>query len=450
MIRSKIISLCIVCIFLGSCKQYVDIDPPPDLQTVDIVFSNDGKATASVTAIYGSMINSGSFANYMTTLFAALSADELVRFNPNADYEQLNANELTVTNAQVDAYWSSPYKIIYFANAAIEALNNASSLSTEVKTCLLAECRFLRAFCYFYLVEFFGDVPWITGTNYQQNMVIPRKDKQEIVQSILDELEAVKPMLNANYTGTEKVRPNKWTVTALLARIYLYTGDWQKAEANATEIINSGMYTPLANPGAVFLKTSKEAIWQLMPVSGQLTETSQMRPNGTVPRNYMTQDLLSQFLPTDLRRQKWIDSITSSGIKYYYPGKYKNTASANITEYYVMFRVAEQYLIRAEARIRLGGIAAAIDDLNVIRTRAGLPSITILPTMEQALSLVEEERRKELFCEWGHRWLDLIRTGRANTVLGAIKPLWQPTDILYPIPEAEIRTNPFLVQNPGY
>ncbi len=450
MIRYKIISLFILGISLGACKKYVDIDPPSDYLTVDKVFSDDGKATASVTAIYGSMINTNSFASYSTTLYGGLSADELIPFNPTGNLDEINDNEIAVNNSLMESYWGSPYKFIYFSNAAIEALNNSTSLSEAVKKRLLAESRFIRSFCYSYLVQFFGDVPWITGTNYQQNMIAPRKNKQEIIQSIVEELEALKPMLDANYTGTEKVRPNKWTVAALLARMYLYAGDWQKAEANATEIINSGLYTPLANPGTVYLKTSKEAIWHLMPVSGELRERAQMAPSSTNPRNYITSGLVSQFEPTDLRRQKWIDSITSSGIKYYYPAKYKNGSSANIAEYYVVFRVAEQYLIRAEARIRQGNIAEAITDLNVIRTRAGIALINNTPSTDQALLMVEEERRKELFCEWGHRWLDLIRTGRANAVLGPLKPLWQSTDMLYPVPEAEILSNPFLVQNPGY
>ena len=164
----------------------------------------------------------------------------------------------------------------------------------------------------------------------------------------------------------------------------------------------------------------------------------------------MSPQLLSAFATGDQRRFKWMDSITSAGTRYYYPGKYKNTSSASIPEYQVVFRVAEQFLIRAEARFHQGNWVGAIEDLNVIRTRAGLPSLALTlspPEIEQA---IVQERRTELFCEWGHRWFDLNRTGTSTQVLGVMKPTWNPYDTLYPVPLNEILTNPNLTQNSGY
>ena len=126
---------------------------------------------------------------------------------------------------------------------------------------------------------------------------------------------------------------------------------------------------------------------------------------------------------------------------------------APATEYYMVFRLAEQYLIRAEARVQLGQTSLGITDLNALRNRAGLESISTGLSKEQAVIAVAKERQTELFTEWGHRWFDLKRTGKASGVLSAM-PIKQPWkgdyQLLYPIPADEIVRDHFLVQNPNY
>jgi starch-binding outer membrane protein, SusD/RagB family len=95
-------------------------------------------------------------------------------------------------------------------------------------------------------------------------------------------------------------------------------------------------------------------------------------------------------------------------------------------------------------------LQSAKDDLNIVRKRACLPDANA-NTKDELLLAIELERQKEFFAEWGHRWLDLKRTDRANTILAPIKaPNWQPTDILYPLPFQEIQRNHALIQNEGY
>lgn len=117
----------------------------------------------------------------------------------------------------------------------------------------------------------------------------------------------------------------------------------------------------------------------------------------------------------------------------------------------MVMRLAEQYLIRAEARIQQGKLDDGRNDLDAIRHRAGLPNLSTSLTQPALLLAVEQERKVELFAEWGHRWFDLKRTKRADAVLGPIKGAnWQSTDTLYPIPSDAIRTNANLTQNEGY
>jgi hypothetical protein len=185
-----------------------------------------------------------------------------------------------------------------------------------------------------------------------------------------------------------------------------------------------------------------------------------------VAHYYLTDPLLNAFEAGDLRRSAWVNSTDNSIVSNappsttWYPYKYKlgganaNTGSPS-PEYYMMLRLAEVLLIRAEARAHGagGGPAAAVADLDLIRTRAGLDDLPDNLDQTQAQAAVAQERRVELFAEWGHRWLDLKRTGQAVATLSAI-PLKQPWagdyQLLYPIPPNEIRADHFLVQNPGY
>jgi hypothetical protein len=121
-----------------------------------------------------------------------------------------------------------------------------------------------------------------------------------------------------------------------------------------------------------------------------------------------------------------------------------------VVEYTMVLRTAEQYLIRAEARARQNNLDGARSDLDSIRLRAGLSPLPDNLNQAQLLLAVEQERRVELFAEWGHRWLDLKRTGRALTVLSAEKPDIDENDLLLPIPASSINANVFLEPNPGY
>jgi starch-binding outer membrane protein, SusD/RagB family len=108
-------------------------------------------------------------------------------------------------------------------------------------------------------------------------------------------------------------------------------------------------------------------------------------------------------------------------------------------------------LIRAEARMQLGNIAGAIEDVNIIRSRAGLTPLLTSLTPDEAASAIQQERRIELFAELGHRWLDLKRTNKVDLVIGTLKPsTWKPTAALWPVPLDQISANPSLTQNKGY
>ncbi|PSL45413.1 SusD-like starch-binding protein associating with outer membrane [Chitinophaga niastensis] len=451
-------------VLMPSCKKFVAFDPPPTFTTDDKVFNNDKSATAAMLAVYIGMMNdrygsNGSFVCFSMTALGSMSANELVWTQNNTTaptFQQFGDHALTPDNTYVHAFWLDGYNYIYQINAILEGLQKSTGVSAGVKQQLEGEARFMRAFCYFYLVNLFGDVPLVLTTAYQGNMILPRTSSDKVWQQIIDDLTAAKGMLTTTYPTAERLRPNRWTASALLARTYLYTGKWPEAEAAANGIIASGDYaTTLPALNTVFLKGSTEAIWQLQPVqaSANTLEGAQFIVTGVTQPNYeFTPQLLSAFEPGDQRKIEWIGYSDPANPAWAYPSKYK-AGAGSVTEYYMVFRLTEQYMIRAEACARQGGakLPQALADLNVIRKRAGV-LLSAITDKDALLLAIEHERQVEFFAEWGHRWFDLKRTGRAEAILKPLSPPgnWKPGSVLYPIPSSEISADPKLTQNDAY
>ena len=178
--------------------------------------------------------------------------------------------------------------------------------------------------------------------------------------------------------------------------------------------------------------------------------TNYLAAAGSIPAYSLYDTLYNSFEATDLRKTNWAGITTVSGKNYYFINKYKVRTGTG-AEYNIALRFAELYLIRGEARAQLANITGAKADIDVVRARAGLSALNASITQVQLLFAIEQERKVELFGEWGHRWFDLKRTARADAVIGGQKPAtWQSTDVLYPIPENQRMANPSLTQNPGY
>lgn len=439
-----------------SCKKFVEVDSPNDQLNSDKVFKDSSSATSAITGIYSEMLtNRNLFSNSSVTLYGGLSADELYFYTPGIK-DEFTKNEITqINHINIDnSFWKPAYKNIYAANLALEKLSQSQLLSSSLKSQLAGEAKFIRAFCYFHLVNLFGDVPLITSTKYQNAATTPRTAVAEIYSQIINDLNEAKTLLSVQYVSSERVRPNKWTAAALLSRCYLYTNRWQEAESEANLIVNSGLYLLETNLNNVFLKGSTEAIWQLKPVRPGFNtyEGLEILPASSfsVPTYLVKSGLRNSFENGDNRKNLWIKFRVFNADTLYFPNKYKVPNGASLVEYYMAFRVAEIFLIRAEAAMNQNKVLNAVSDINVIRSRAGLGNTFAndLPSLKMA---IEQERRSELFCEWAHRWYDIKRTNRANNILAPLKgATWQLTDTLWPIPQQEINLNPTLSQNPGY
>jgi hypothetical protein len=478
------IFILVIAFSIGGCKKFVDVAAPPTSVNQGNVYASDATAISVLTGIYTNMnMNGYPFTgNESISVFSGLSADELTLYggvtvaNFIAYYQNaLVGNSL---NGAGSEYWSPTYNYIFDCNAAIEGLNASTALTPAVKQQLLGEAKFMRAFFYFYLVNLFGQVPLVTGTNAQVNAQLGQATQAQVYQQIVADLTDAKGLLSDGYVGldaisstTERVRPNKWAATALLARAYLYTEKWDSATAMATSVINNSALYSLDTLNGVFLANSTEAIWQLQPiVSGWNTQdaitfilpsTGLSNVNGTAGNPvYLSSNLLSSFEPGDGRRANWVDSVIVNGETFYYPYKYKSaTQGAPLTEYLMVLRLGEQYLIRAEAEAEVNDLGDAATDLNAIRGRADLANIPSNTATSQTflLAAIQHERQVELFTEWGHRWLDLKRTGTVDAIMGTQGNAcqekggsWSNNWQWYPLPLADIQLDPKLVQNEGY
>lgn len=435
-----------------SCEDFVEIEAPKTELVGSVVFTDEQTAEAALIGIYSQMTEGfGGFANYKTTLLTGLYADELDNFNTSATQVEFYENALNPNNGDLSNLWKEPYTYIYQANAIIEGLSTAEGISDRSKDQLIGEALFIRAFCHFYLVNFFGDVPYITTTDYLENSKASRLPIADVYNFLIDDLQEAALLLTESYVSDGRVRPNKYVAKALLARAYLYIGDWINAENAANTLIEASQYHLEADVNQVFLAGSREAIWQLYPViTGLNTVEGFSFIFYSAPYNVaLSNQVVEAFEENDQRLSSWIGSVTSGSDIFYYPNKYKIFFSSTLSEYYMVLRLAEQYLIRAEARTHLNNLDGALADLNRIRNRAELDNF-ISTSNELVLEAVYKERQRELFEEWGHRWFDLKRTGKADEVLSLVKPGWQSTDKLFPIPQTELQINPNITQNPGY
>ncbi|WP_243408697.1 RagB/SusD family nutrient uptake outer membrane protein [Flavobacterium sp. WLB] len=456
------IAIKLICFFVlllaESCDSFVEVDLPKSQLINETVFEDYSTASAALTDIYSNIRTKGVLTGASTGISNTLGnyTDEIISVDkPNNASLLFYNNALLPSNSNVALYWNVSYNQIYAANSIIEGAQKSKNLTLEQKQQLQGEALFIRALLHFYLVNLFGDIPYITQTDFKQNSIVTRIPAQKIYEIIIHDLEDAASLLPVDYNGSERVRPNQFTAKALLSRAYLYNKSYLEAANTASAVINEGaIYKLEPDIAKVFLLSSKETIWQLQSgnTGANTLEASFFTfTAGPPPLVSLNSNLVNSFSAGDLRRSNWIKAISNKTSTWYHAYKYKeNNATSASKEYSIVFRLAEQYLIRAEARAQQGELIGAKEDLSKIRNRAGLSNTTAV-SKDEILDAILNERRWELFTERGHRFFDLKRNGELDNVLTGLKLGWNSDDRLLPIPQSELSTNPNLrPQNPGY
>jgi hypothetical protein len=438
----------------SSCEKFVELGAPPTQVLASEAFATDASANSVIRGLYTTTLSINLAG--ISTFYTGLAADDLQYNAADPNTSEFASNNILNTNGNVANFWSNCYQLIKNANNAISGLETSTTLTPTIKDQLLGEAKFFRAYAYFYLINLYGDVPLQLRDDLHafEDATLSRTPVQQVYDQIIADLKDAESKLATTYdaTASPRGRANKAAASALLARVYLYQKDYQNAESYATKVLQSSDYG-MPTPDKNFVNSSNEVILQLGNQSGVTTFGSNYITAATATPGYTLPDAVYNSFETsptiDLRKANWTSPKTVSNKIYYAITKYK-VSSGTGSEYHIMLRLAEQYLIRAEARANLGKLAESRTDVDAVRTRAGLAGLNASLNQTQLLSAIETERLHEFFGEFGHRWLDLKRTNRATAVLSPIKSNWQATDVLFPIPQTQILINRNLTQNPGY
>jgi len=460
-------------LWMMGCNNFTNVDAPDSKIEASKIYQDNRTAMMALYNIYGGMFDKNASPAKLAR-YTGLCSDEL-ELAWESNTEGFYWNNISSGSIYVDSLWSTCYLYIRNANDVFWGCAGSEKLDSGIRRQLMGEALFIRAYWFFYLTNLFGDIALPTTTDAKVNALLSRTIQSKVYDQIISDLKTAVIDLHDNYVGpdskslsNERNRPNKAAAFALLARAYLYKGDYENAEFQANTIIAMNEVYDLVPLDQVFLKNSKEAIWQLSAGTPNVSSINTTEGNEfiiTQPPKYRIQQAISSYLLKafdvgDQRRKHWISSYTDKSVSptvtYYYPYKYKVSSGDDLKEYSMMIRLGEIYLIRAECEVQLGHLSAALADLNKIRQRAGLAAFPEgALDAKGMLKVILKERQTELFTEQGHRWFDLKRTGTIDSVMSIVTPSkggypWNAYRQLWPIPINDIRRAPNLVQNPGY
>lgn len=436
-----------------ACEKLVEVEIPNNQITTAQVFEDVQTANAALSGLYARLYDNSPIAGDQSGPTLGSYTDDLDCYSvavANSRYD-IYQNKQIGTNTEIYSYWSSTYQTIYIANAIIEGIEN-SALPTAEKNRIKGEALLIRSILFFYLQQIFGDIPYVTSTNYTVNQSLSKTTSSEVLLRLESDLSLSMDLLKDEYRNAERIYPNKKAAQLMLAKIYLLQQRWSDAELLLKSIVQSPLYQFENNITKVFQKTGTHILWQLKPKnSGDGTkESSTYYFANSAPNNYaISQDLINNFSNVDLRKQNWLAVVTFNGNTWYRSDKYKNRTN-NTTEYSIVFRLEEVYLLLAEALVQQNKLPEALPYVNPTRQRAGLSTLTGATMQPALLNEILLENRKEFFTEMGHRFLDLKRTNRLNTLI-TVKPNWKSYHNLWPLPQQELLLNSNLnPQNTGY
>ena len=450
--KKSILIISVLFLLCGtSCNNILNVEP--EIYVSDnTAFTDDKSAYAALIGVYDATQN---YYGPNLNSHNVISDNVVNNTSPGNIIPTLTAAGSSGADPTGGGAYGSMYEAINRANSVIvkTAALSETVISIASKNQYMGEAYFLRALAYATLVKTYGGVPIIlepTSSPTQDNG-IKRSTVAENYAQILTDLDKAESLLS---TTIVRNRANKWSVYALKARIFLYTEKWELSEEQANKLISNTTFK-LVKPYSTFYTTAKsdESIFEL---------TFSAADKNPVYTNYLAAldggrldyipegNFVAQLLDPNL------GGARKSLVKLQPDGKYtlaqygKQDGSSS----FFVLRIAEQYLIRAEARANktAADLVGAVADINLIKIRSDVPTFvsTSSTTKQDILLAIEKERRYELGFE-GHRFIDIVRTNRAAKVFGDLNPLFtNPQRWVFPIPYGQLLADPDLVQNPGY
>jgi starch-binding outer membrane protein, SusD/RagB family len=454
--KSRIHTYYLISLFMisSSCSNLLEPEPI-DLLVDDIVLNQASDVPNVEIGLYSA------FRSIIpaTVIAGDCTADMLQFRGTFSQYRELGTKQITSANASAVELWGNIYNTVYIANFILEKLPSVPGVKSLDHDRVMGTAHLLRGYAYFIALYTYGGVPKVTTTSIEANRNIARASRTEILDFILEDYNEASGKLptetsNAGFASV-------YALQAALAKYHLYNENWIEAEKSATSVISSKQFTLESEFETLVTDDfTDEAIFEV-----GYTLSDDPGTNGSIGLNYIFAGRREMIPANQLVAD--LDSLNSSSnsrdryfsIKFDINNLKGNDNGWSVDKYgtgdqdnnnVVVFRLAEMYLIRAEARAHLNNVSGAQQDINMLRSRAKATLVGSV-TQTQMLLIIEQERRYELAFE-GHRWYDLVRTGRANAVMSAFSPNWKDSYELWPIPQREILNNPALEgnQNPGY
>ncbi len=429
---------------LGSCDSFLDVQPRSSISD-DKTIVDKASAETAINGVYDS------FRSYYSTNFQSigyLSGDNIQWTGSQSQIQEFINHRVNAENSTISAVWSGIYSTLNRINHVIEKVPNVqdAQLTPALKNKIIGEAYFLRALAYFDLARVWGGAPIVTKPTAipSDNQGIERSSQEQVYAQVLADLNAAEPLLPAT---TDRFRATQKTVWALKSRYYLYQKDYAKAEEYATKVITDAANYQLVKPYNAFFandaRGTTESVFEIFysvnETNGHRTQWQPQEKGGT--RQWAPNDALVALVNDPETGGNRSTLVAKDNQGRWYGNMYYRSPATDPT---FVIRIAELYLIRAEARAHTGTLAGALADLNAIRERAGIAKSTA-STADQLLLAIENERRIEFALE-PHRWFDLVRTGRAATVLNVT----DPNRLLLPVPAEQLLIDKALKQNPGY
>ncbi|WP_460983363.1 RagB/SusD family nutrient uptake outer membrane protein [Spirosoma fluminis] len=435
-------------LLLTGCKQFLDVQPEQQVDESQAV-TNASTAEAALNGLYNRLGNDGYYGSNFPAL-SYLSGGDVQWTGSQGAPQEITSRKLTADNGYVGSAWAAIYRTVLAANYLLETVPalNDPLLTADRKNQILGEAYAIRALSYFDLARGWGGVQLILKPTHtpQDNTGISRSSLDDTYAQVLKDLTVAEPLLG---NATNRNRVTKKTIYALRARYHLYRQEWDKAEEYATRLIDDASYK-LVKPYSAFFASNAVATTESVFEIAYANSFKNGHSNWWLPpalsgrREWAPSTQLVTLLNDPAvggNRKELIAKTAPPGNLWYGKLYYRNPIG---TDPAYLIRIAELYLIRAEARAQLGKTTSALADLNAIRDRAGVP-LSTASTKEALVQAVEDERRVEFAFETD-RWFDLGRKGRIGTVLN----IADPNKYVLPIPNSEILADKALTQNKGY
>lgn len=464
---------------INACS--LEEDPPSNLAPSNF-YTSSSDAVAAVSAAYDAFNQIGDQSRNLI-IMGDVSSDDANPLPINADRVQIGAFLTAPSNGIVLQTWQVIYQGINRANAAIDRIPTIT-MDTKLQARLVGEAKFMRAVYYFYLVRWYGGVPlMLTETaSLDAGKDVGRASADEVYTQIIKDLTDAESTLSEAYTGADVGRATVGAAKAMLAKVYLTRKDFTKARDKAQEVINNaakykyGLFDKYIDVFAVGNKNGKEGVFEMQFVAGGVGQGNGMITYFAIENSpvtgrgfgsfFPTVELYNSYAPGDKRKELYINSYVNAAgqtvTTYQHFNKYVDAAAKAFPEgnnNFPIIRYADILMMFAEAENEVTGpTAEAIEFVNQIRRRAfGFP-LTMPSTADIATGITKDDFRNKIYDErrWeftaeGHRWFDLVRTGRLVSVLQAKgKTNVAAKHNLFPIPQRERDLNPKLEQNPGY